>query len=107
MTDMRDAFGRTFGTTELSSWLRTAAAAGYRTAVRVGGDTLAQGGTVAVPIGPAQADPETEDRTCDRCRTYVPPAEVFWPFKCEYPALAGHVIVFGGLCTACRDKELP
>lgn len=101
-----DTFTRQSGATEASAWLRTTAAARYRTAVQNGADVLGRGGTVVIPITTNPADPGTEDRTCDRCRTYVPTQDVLWLFKCEYPALAGHVIVFGGLCTDCRDKEM-
>lgn len=58
-----------------------------------------------------------EDRTCDRCRTYVPPGTTFYtgiheqnPAGLAWPwnrVLAGRqILVAFGLCRACADLEV-
>lgn len=102
----RNAFGEPITLTEPTAWLREAAAMRARQATFLGADVLHNGGVVIIPIGGRSGinDP-IEDRTCDRCRTYVPPGEFFAPFRSEFKVPPGRVIVFGGLCAGCASKE--
>jgi hypothetical protein len=87
---------------EPSAWLRgeyTRIAA--RPEVRA---ALGRGMQVLVPIWPgsAFAPSDVEDRTCDRCRTYVPMGQKLWVFKQE-PEYG--LTVLGALCTPCARRE--
>lgn len=46
--------------------------------------------------------PEVEDRTCDRCRQYVPAGTDLWLFKIP---VRDRLIVTGGFCTGCAQLE--
>lgn len=63
------------------------------------------------------ADPAREDRSCDRCRAYVPPGTTFYtamtdmaPAKLGWPwsrLLAGYqILVAYGLCVDCTVLEV-
>lgn len=61
---------------------------------------------------PAATDAATEDRTCDRCRGYVPPSEpgeAVGFFTGAWPtthALTGaRVLLVFGLCSSCVRHE--
>lgn len=55
-----------------------------------------------VSIGPPTFPGTREDRTCDRCRTFVAEGVVFWTFTQCRP---GGVYIVGGLCDECRELE--
>lgn len=94
--------------TEPTSWARTQGAARYRQALLVGAPTLYAGGSVVIPIGRSGLADPIEDRTCDRCRHYSHPDELFYPFKLVYAVPGGGTVyVVGGLCADCAAKENP
>lgn len=44
-----------------------------------------------------------EDRTCDRCRVYVPRRLDFWLAN----VISGRFVLVLGLCTSCARRESP
>lgn len=90
---------------EPTAWLREAATKRARVAMLVCADALMHGDVVMTPIGKSGMNDPVEDRTCDRCRTFVPKGVLFHPFKVEYPFPPGRVIVVGGLCGGCAGLE--
>lgn len=88
---------------EASGWLRSTAARRARQIERMGFD-LHDAATplVVAPIGKAARPGEREDRTCDRCRTYVPEGETLHLF---IYAPAPRLHLTGAWCQTCRDKE--
>ncbi len=87
---------------EGSAWLRGQVARCVARVEAVGldpaGDTL-----VIAPLGRSAAPGTREDRTCDRCRAYTPQGAPFYPFGVR--PLPGLLLV-GGLCAGCREKEV-
>jgi hypothetical protein len=57
---------------------------------------------------PATVVGTREDRTCDRCRVYVPPRLPFWAAAVEYidPASRTRAVLLTGLCNRCKDAEV-
>lgn len=55
-----------------------------------------------VSIGPPTFPGTREDRTCDRCRTFVAEGTLFWTFV---QSRRGGVFIVGGLCDECRELE--
>lgn len=90
---------------EPSAWLRVAAARRVRdinAALASQGIPADNNAVVVTPLGKPSAPGSRGDRSCDRCDRYVPEDTTFWLF--QY-ALRG-VLLFGGLCQACRDLEV-
>lgn len=87
--------------TEPSWWCRTTAARRVRelrwTTPTSDQVVVAQLSGRPTPTGSA------EDRTCDRCRAYVPPGPPFW---CAVYMHRGFRFVLG-LCTDCARRESP
>lgn len=54
--------------------------------------------TLAYAVGHEPLHPEVEDRTCDRCRQYVPTGTDLWLFRIP---VREKLIVTGGFCTGC------
>lgn len=81
---------------EPTAWLRGALA---DVLARIDALDLEPGTAVLAPLGRTAG---REDRTCDRCRHYVPEGP---PFYCDLliPRPGVHVVV--GLCQVCRDLE--
>lgn len=86
---------------EPSAWMRQRLAERVEVAVR---ERAAAGGDVAVviPLGRTGTPGSREERSCDRCSTYVPPGTelLMLVFRPE-PWL--HIT--GGLCQACWSLE--
>lgn len=73
-------------------------------------------GIILLPLNDAEID-GTEDRTCDRCRSYTPPGTTFYagisdvsPERLPAPwphRLKGHQLLVGyGLCPGCAALEV-
>jgi hypothetical protein len=87
--------------TEPSAWLRGTVA---RRARELAGVVASCGPALVVaPLTRESRFGEVEDRTCDRCRVYVPPGAVFW--LCAYPH--GQLLFSLGLCADCARAERP
>jgi hypothetical protein len=88
---------------ECTAWMRTAAARRVRQieAELKDIDTSTYGAIVA-PIGMTGAPGSREDRSCDRCRAFVPPGDLLHMFV--YRATA-RIHLAGAFCTACARKE--
>jgi hypothetical protein len=89
---------------EPSAWLRGAAAKRVR---QIGAqlrdvDTSAYGAIVS-PLGRTGAPGSREDRTCDRCRSYVPECSPLHMFTYQPTP---RIYLAGGLCESCARKEL-
>lgn len=63
---------------------------------------------VVTPLaGPWAAPGTREDRTCDRCRVYVPPRLQLWIGAVQMQRVDGTVaLLVLGLCCLCRDAEV-
>lgn len=86
--------------TEPTSWCRMTAARRVRELERqIPADAVA----VVQLSGRVAPRGSTEDRTCDRCRTYVPPGPLFW---CAI-YMVGRFRFVLGLCTDCARLESP
>ena len=88
---------------EPSAWLRGAAAKRVR---QIGAqlkdtDTSAFGAIVA-PLGTSGPPGSREDRTCDRCRCYVPQGDALHMFVF---LATPRIHLAGGLCASCASKE--
>ena len=95
--------GTDFVPQEPSAWLRGAAAKRVR---QIGAqlkdiDTSAFGAIVA-PLGTSGPPGSREDRTCDRCRCYVPQGDALHMFVY---APTPRIHLAGGLCGSCAAKE--
>lgn len=88
---------------EGSLWLRQVAAELLARLDERGLLPVASAAVVVAPIHPARPG-EREDRTCDRCRTWVRPGDLFFPFT--YAPVTG-VMLTGGLCQTCVTREWP
>lgn len=86
---------------ESTAWLRGATADAERRARAAQADFDAPAFAV-VTLGPPTQPGTREDRTCDRCRTYVPEDILFWTFLQNRP---GGIYVVGGLCGDCKELE--
>lgn len=85
-------------TWEPTAWLRAALA-----------EKLARIDALELPLRPGDVILTTlgkaggrDDRTCDRCQTYVPKGPLFYVDRFT-PRPGVHVVV--GLCQVCRDLE--
>lgn len=58
--------------------------------------------TVVAPLGRPATPGSDDDRTCDRCRTFTPEGGLFHPLV-VHPT--SWLILVGGLCAGCADKE--
>lgn len=90
---------------EPSAWLRNRLNEIESTLRCVMGDQVEVVGqlpTYLVPLGPMGTVGSWEERTCDRCRTYVPVGQSFYPIAL---APLPYLVVTGGLCPACADLE--
>ena len=54
------------------------------------------------PLGRSGKAGTREDRTCDRCRTYVPKGDTFYPAIIQATL---RMLAVGGLCTTCYAIE--
>jgi len=88
---------------ECSAWLRGAAAKRVR---QIGAQLkdidTSDFGAIIAPLGSTGSPGSCEDRTCDRCRSYVPQGDalhmfVFWATP--------RIHLAGGLCASCARKE--
>lgn len=96
--------GSHFVITEPTWWCRTTVARRIRQLERNAGEHLTRSGMVVAQLSQTKVVPgETEDRTCDRCRTYVPKGPPFW---CATFAMGRFLLVMG-LCTDCARRESP
>lgn len=87
--------------TEPSWWCRTTAS---RRARELSPTTSPSDRVVVAQLsGRPTRTGSAEDRTCDRCRTYVPPGALFW---CAIYMHRGFRFVLG-LCTDCARRESP
>jgi len=86
---------------EGTAWLRGATADAERRARAAQAD-LAEPSVAVVTIGPPALPGTREDRTCDRCRTFVDECILFWSFL---QRRSGGVYIVGGLCDECREFE--
>lgn len=90
--------------TEPSWWCRTTANRRIRQLERRIDDHITTSGVVVAQLSGAKVVPGgTEDRTCDRCRAYVPKGPPFW---CATYAVGRYWLVMG-LCTDCARRESP
>lgn len=87
---------------EPSAWLRDTAA---RRLAQIDALNLdAQGAVIVAPLmGSVTALGEPADRTCDRCSTYVPQGQDYFPGP-VVPRVG--VVLIMGLCQTCRDLEV-
>lgn len=81
---------------EPTSWMRTAVAATLR---RIDSLDVERDTTIVCTLGRTAG---REDRTCDRCRHYVPIGPPFYVDMIQ-PRPGVHIVV--GLCQVCRDLE--
>jgi len=87
---------------EPTAWLRGRGAERVRAALARGLDPHDGPDTIITPLGRHPRN-DRDDRTCDRCDTYVPPGTLFWPVVL-HPAR--QLLVIGGLCGTCKDLEV-
>ena len=87
---------------EPSGWLRGVSARRVRDARRAGLNPDSHGPIIVLPIGSSCARGSREDRTCDRCRAYVPEGAILWLFGWQ---AAQALILTGALCTTCHTRE--
>lgn len=85
---------------EPSAWLRDAISKRHKQIRTI--HTNRPGDLVVAPLGPKTAHGAREDRTCDRCRTYVPPGPLFYVHA--FPAAPALVLIVG-LCRDCHQLE--
>lgn len=81
---------------EPTAWMRSAVAAKLR---QIDSLDVETGTTIVCPMGRTAG---REDRTCDRCRHYVPEGPPFYVDTIR-PRPRVHIVV--GLCQVCRDAE--
>lgn len=91
---------------EASAWLRQAAARRVRELPPMPCPTVA-------PLGPPSTHGTREDRTCDRCRTYVPPTRPGRPvqfftatYTLPHPVNGAPVLLTFGMCRPCMTHEV-
>jgi len=89
-------------THEPSAWLRAAVARRVRQVRGHGLDPSRADPLIVAPLGRTGAPGSREDRECDRCRSYTPQGDLFYPFG--FQPLPGLLLV-GGLCAACHRRE--
>lgn len=89
---------------EPSAWLRSTSARRTREVERLGID-LGDPATplVIAPLAEPGRHGEQSDRTCDRCRRYVPTGQ---PFHGLMHKAAPRLLLTGGLCDRCADREV-
>lgn len=87
---------------EPTAWLRGRAGERVREICAMGLDPDGTT-TIVVPLGRSGRIGSREERTCDRCRTYVPVGTLFYPVA-HHPAKS--VFVVGGLCASCVAMEV-
>jgi hypothetical protein len=86
---------------EPSAWLRSTGARRARQIRALHLDASAFGVLIA-PLGQTGPPGSREDRSCDRCRTYVPEPGILHVFVYRPDA---QIHLCGGLCPACARKE--
>jgi hypothetical protein len=86
---------------EPSAWLRGVAATRVRQIKALHLDASAFGAIVA-PLGRTGALGSREDRSCDRCRIYVPEGDLLYLFV-HRPT--PRIFLSCGLCSVCAQKE--
>lgn len=86
----------TFTNHEPTAWMRTAIAATLR---RIDSLDVETDAVIVAPMGRTTG---RDDRTCDRCRHYVPIGPPFY-VDMIVPRPGVHIVV--GLCQVCRDLE--
>lgn len=86
---------------EATAWLRTTAARRLAYLDTLNLDTTT---TIVAPLGRSLTggSDSPEDRTCDRCRHYVPHGSPFYVGK-VMPRPTVHLVV--GLCQTCHNAE--
>ena len=93
--------GTDFVPVEPSAWLRSAAAARVRQ-IKATVPNVEAYGVVIAPLGETGPKGSREDRSCDRCRTYVPQ-------NAHLHLLTYHVtpkiLLCAGFCSVCASKE--
>ena len=91
---------------ERSAWLRQVVAQRVADVERAGWPAGAAVMTwAAFPPGPPGG---REDRTCDRCRRYVPEPDTFCLYMAPAESSTGRrLLLTGGLCQGCGATELP
>ncbi|GAA3089281.1 hypothetical protein JOF29_007945 [Kribbella aluminosa] len=90
---------------EPSAWFRGQI---VRVATRTRLVALPYDGTTVVVVALRHAQPGSrEDRTCDRCREYVPPMSAKFFCGAQHFRISGHVcgVMTFGLCDRCRRLE--
>ena len=87
---------------EASAWLRGIVARRMRQVEAMQLD-LDGRTTVVAPLGRPAAPGSDDDRTCDRCGHFTPVGGLFHPIVVRPVAW---LILTGGLCTGCADKEV-
>lgn len=93
----------TYHVTEATHWLRTRLGQIIEGCAVLGLNTESSTTTIVVPLGRTGAPGTREDRSCDRCGTYVPPGSLLYGTKHQVrPAL----LVVGALCPDCADREV-
>ncbi len=97
--------GSTTAPPELSAWLRGELGRVIRVVREHGlNPHNLDGPVILTRLGPPGGVGSVEDRTCDRCRTYVPPGPPLHLFGVR---AAPQLIVTCGLCTVCAAHEPP
>ncbi len=59
--------------------------------------------TVVAPLGRPATPGSDDDRTCDRCGCFTPVGDLFHPVAVRPTPW---LILAGGLCAGCADKEV-
>lgn len=87
---------------ELSAWMRGRMGELVTRVTSMGLDPHHGPTTIVLPLGEPARVGSREDRTCDRCRTYVPTGRALHPVLVH---VTPHMVAGGALCRACVDLE--
>lgn len=93
----------TYAVSEPTAWLRGRVGAIIEGCHALGLDPSDASTTIVVPLGRTGPPGSREDRSCDRCGTFMPPpANLYMSRLHPLPGL----LVVGGLCAVCAGHEV-
>jgi hypothetical protein len=91
---------------EPSAWLRATATRQLRKLEAANVGDVSDDPVIMLSLGRSPFESEREDRTCDRCRRFVPIGEMFYPFCWETRStVVTRVFITGGFCGKCNTLE--